>query len=52
MTSDERHELRYQRRREARLRRKQERSDSIGGVESAMTYHDLYKYGKACCSNV
>lgn len=52
MTSNERREARYRRRQEARLRRKQARSDAIGGVESAMTYHDLYKHGKDCCSNV
>lgn len=52
MTSQERHEARYQRRRAARLKRKRERVAAIGGVASSMSYSELFKYGKDCCSGV
>ena len=52
MTSAERHELRYQRRRAKRLMKKQYRTDDIGGVEVALSYDKLYKAGKKCCCGV
>lgn len=52
MTSAERHELRFQRRCNKRLLRKQERSNSIGEIEDVFSYDKLYKAGKKCCAGV
>lgn len=50
MTSEERHEARYRRRKAARLKRRQERCDAIGGLDGAFAYHKLHKYGRKCCN--
>ena len=52
MTSTERREARYQRRKAARLARKQARCDALGPVEDVFSYRKLYRYGKKCCNNV
>lgn len=52
MTSAERREVRYQARCAERLKHKQERVDTIGGVETALSYDKLFKAGKKCCSGV
>ena len=52
MTSQERHEVRYQRRRADRLKRKKERSNNIGGISTAMSFSELFKAGKKCCLGV
>lgn len=52
MTSEERKEQRYQRRKAKRDERKQERSDSIGGMETVFSFNELYKLGKKCCNGV
>lgn len=52
MTSKERHDNRYKRRREKRMQKKQMRTDNICGIETAMSYEKLYQSGKKCCSGV
>lgn len=52
MTNKERCEARYQRRKAKRLNNKQRRSIAIGGVSTALSYHELYKAGKRCCNGV
>lgn len=52
MTSSERKELRYYRRKEARQKRKQSRADAIGSLDFIFSYHNLFKYGLDSCKNV
>ena len=52
MTSTERREARYQRRRAARLARKQACCDALGPAETVFSYRKLFKWGKKCCNNV
>lgn len=52
MTSEERREARYRRRRAARLARRQARSDSLGSVDQVFSYHDMMTYGRKCCNGV
>ena len=52
MTSQERHEARYRRRKLKRAAKRQARSDSVGAVSEAFSYRKMYFYGKKCCSGV
>ena len=52
MTSEERREARYRRRKAERERRKQIRSDEIGGLADVFSYSNLYFAGKKCCNGV
>lgn len=52
MTNEERRENRYRRRKAKREANKQARTASVGGVEDVFTYHDMFKYGIACCKGV
>lgn len=52
MTSEERREARYQRRRARRMLNRQRRSDAVGTLEDVFTYHDMFSYGKKCCNGV
>ena len=52
MTSTERREARYHRRKAARLARKQARCDALGPTETVFSYRKLFKWGKKCCNNV
>lgn len=52
MTSKERHEARFQRRKAERWRKKQERSLAVGTMSDVFSYGDLYKAGKQCCNGV
>jgi len=52
MTSQQRHEARYQRRKASRLKKKIERVETIGGLETALSYHELFKAGKKSCNGV
>lgn len=52
MTSQERHEARYQRRKAARLQKKIERSTAVGDIKDVYNFEDTFKYGLACCKNV
>lgn len=52
MTSDERREVRYQRRKQKRLERKIQRSNDLGELQDVFRYSDFYKTGKKCCNGV
>ncbi len=52
MTSKERRDARYKRRKAARERRKQERCDALGGVEGVFTYSAMFFIGRKCCNGV
>lgn len=52
MTSQERHEARFQRRRAKRQERKQARCDSLGPVNKVFSYRKMFFYGKKCCNGV
>lgn len=52
MTSIERHEQRYQRRKTARKQRKIDRVKSLGNISEIFSYQDLFDYGKKCCNGV
>lgn len=50
MTSEERREARYQRRKAKRLLRRAERCKAIGGLHGAFSYHHTFMAGKKCCN--
>ncbi len=52
MTSEERREARYQRRKAKRQKNREARSKAVGSLEEAFSYHDMYFYGKKCCNGV
>lgn len=52
MTSEERKEARYQRRKRKRLLQKVIRSHNVGSLEDVFTFHDMYVSGKKCCNGV
>ncbi|MEY8317765.1 reverse transcriptase domain-containing protein [Oscillospiraceae bacterium 50-58] len=52
MTSEERREARYQRRKEKRALKKQERCDSLGPIQRVFGYRKMFLYGKKCCNGV
>lgn len=52
MTSEERKEIRYQRRKHKRQLRKVMRSKEVGGLSDVFSYHDMYIAGKKCCNGV
>ena len=52
MTSTERREARYQRRKAARLARKQARCDALGPVDKVFSYRKMFFHGLKCCNNV
>lgn len=52
MTSQERHEARFQRRKTKRLERKQARCDSLGPTNKIFSYRKMFFYGKKCCNGV
>lgn len=52
MKSTQRREVRYQRRKEKRLLNKIKRCDTIGGIDGAFTFGNMYKCGKECCNGV
>jgi Reverse transcriptase (RNA-dependent DNA polymerase). len=52
MTSQERREARYNRRQERRKANKQTRSDAVGPLAEAFSYHAMFAYGRKCCNGV
>ena len=52
MTSMQRREARYCRRKERRLTNKIKRCEAIGGIDGAFTFGNMYKCGKECCNGV
>lgn len=52
MTSEERHEARYQRRKAKREARILARSKELGDFDEVFSFRHLYLSGKKCCKNV
>lgn len=52
MTSEERREARYHRRKAAREARRRRRCEALGGIEQAFSFRKMFKWGKKCCNNV
>jgi len=52
MTSKERHEARYQRRKAKRQLKKELRCQALGSVKDVFGFHDLYMAGRKCCNGV
>lgn len=52
MTSEERREVRYQRRKQKRFEKRMQRSKNCGDFEDIFSYKNLYKSGKICCKGV
>ena len=52
MTSEERHEARYQRRVAKRRERRMARSKNCGDFEDVLSYANLYRSGLLCCRGV
>ena len=52
MTSQERHEARFQRRKAKRQARKQARCNALGPVDKVFSYRKMFFYGKKCCNGV
>lgn len=52
MTSQERREARYQRRRARRLEKKRARCDRLGGLKKSFGYRKMFLWGKKCCNGV
>lgn len=52
MTSKERHEARYQRRKKSREQKRTDRSDAIGGVAEVFSFNAMFRAGKTCCNGV
>lgn len=52
MTSEERREARYRRRKARRQENREKRSREVGTLEDIFNYHDMFYYGKKCCNGV
>lgn len=52
MTSEERREARYRRRKAKREARQLARCDALGGVPEVFGYDTMFKCGRACCNGV
>ena len=52
MTSKERKDARYKRRKQKRILKKQLRCDSLGSIGDVFSYRKMFLYGKKCCKGV
>lgn len=52
MTSKERHELRYQRRKAKREKNRQIRSIALGDVADVFSFNAMFRAGRICCNGV
>ena len=52
MTSEERREARYRRRKAKRQANKLKRSREVGTLKDVFNYHDMFFYGRKCCTGV
>ncbi len=52
MTSKERHERRYARRKQAREKKRLDRAVKCGDFQEVFSYENIYKAGKGCCRGV
>lgn len=52
MTSEERREARYRRRKAKRQANRLKRSREVGTLQDIFNYHDMFFYGRKCCTGV
>lgn len=52
MTSEQRKELRYQRRKAKREAKLRERNKNSGTLEEVFSFDNMFQYGLQCCKNV
>lgn len=52
MTSKERHDARYARRKAARMEKRKRDQQTVGDISSALSYSAMYEAGKAACKGV
>ena len=52
MTSEERREARYQRRKAKRQERREARCAALGDISQVYSYRKMFFYGKRCCNGV
>lgn len=52
MTSEERREARYRRRKAARQARREARCAAIGPIDKVFSYRRMFYYGRKCCNGV
>ena len=52
MTSLERREARYQRRRAKRQKKREERCTALGPIDKIFSYRKMFRYGRKCCNGV
>ena len=52
MTSEERREARYHRRKSKRQANRLKRSKEVGTLQDVFNYHDMFFYGRKCCTGV
>lgn len=50
MTSEERREARYHRRKSKRQANRLKRSKEVGTLQDVFNYHDMFFYGRKCCT--
>lgn len=52
MTSQERREARYQRRRAKRQKKREERCTALGPIDKVFSFRKMFRYGRKCCNGV
>lgn len=52
MNSQERREVRYQRRRARRQKKREARCAALGPIDKVFSYHKMFFYGRKCCNGV
>lgn len=52
MTSEERREARYRRRKAAREGRRRRRSEALGDISEVFSFRNMFRWGQKCCKNV
>lgn len=52
MTSEERREARYRRRKDAREGRRRRRSEALGNISEVFSFRNMFRWGQKCCKNV
>ena len=52
MTSEERREARYHRRKARREENLRRRNEAVGTLEDVFSYRDMFRLGRTCCNGV
>lgn len=52
MTSVDRHEARYQRRKKRREEIRRKRVEELGSIDEIFSFSNIFRYGKKCCNGV